>query len=92
MIPHLIRFLRQKNARFFEDVEFIGRDIVRDFVFEEEYVNIPTSIISIDQDPNSDFDQDIKNQDNLKKPLIHEIILEEKNSTTSRTHTIKKIH
>ena len=36
------------NARFFEDVEFVGGDKVRDFVFEKECVNIPT--IAIDND------------------------------------------
>ena len=39
------------NARFFEDVEFAGGDMVRDFVFEEEYINILTAIINIDHDP-----------------------------------------
>ncbi|KAH9680193.1 hypothetical protein KPL71_026462 [Citrus sinensis] len=36
------------NTRFFEDVEFAGGDMARDFVFEEEYVNIPISVIGID--------------------------------------------
>ena len=39
------------NARFFEDVEFDGGDKDRDFVFEEEYVDIPTVVIDIDQAP-----------------------------------------
>ena len=58
------------NARFFEDVEFAGGDKVRDFVFEEKCVTIPTvaidndqtSIFDIVQDPNSD-------QDNVVEPF-----------------------
>ena len=30
------------NAGFFEDVEFAGGDKYKDFVFEEEYIDIPT--------------------------------------------------
>ena len=43
------------NARFFEDVEFDGGDKDRDFAFEEEYVDIPTAIIDIDQAPIPDI-------------------------------------
>ena len=46
------------NAWFFEDVEFPRGDTIRDFDFEEEYVNISTGVISIDQDPIPDFIQD----------------------------------
>ena len=35
------------NARFFEDVEYDGGDKDKDFVFEEEYVDIPTVVIDI---------------------------------------------
>ena len=35
------------SAWFFEDVEFDGGDKDKDFVFEEEYVDIPTAIIDI---------------------------------------------
>ena len=44
-------------ARFFEDVEFDGGDKDRDFVFEEEYVDIPTAIIDIDMAPIPDIVQ-----------------------------------
>ena len=37
-----------RNAQFFEDVEFGGRNEVRDFVFEKE--SIPFPIIVIDND------------------------------------------
>ena len=37
------------NAQFFKDVEFVGRDKDRDFVFEEECVTIPTITIDNDQ-------------------------------------------
>ena len=43
------------NARFFEDVEFDEADKDRDFAFEEEYVDIPTAVIDIDQAPIHDI-------------------------------------
>ena len=46
------------NARFFEDVEFDGGDKNRDFSFEEEYVDIPTVVIDIDQAPIPDIVQE----------------------------------
>ena len=46
------------NARFFEDVEFDGGDKDRDFAFEEEYVDIPTAVIDIDQAPIPDIVQE----------------------------------
>ena len=46
------------NARVFEDVEFNGGDKDRDFVFEEEYVDIPTVVIDIDQAPIPDIVQE----------------------------------
>ena len=33
------------NARFFEDVKFTGGERVKDFVFKEEYVDIPLIVI-----------------------------------------------
>ena len=36
------------NARFFEDVEFVGGEKIKDFVFEEEHVEIP--LIAFDND------------------------------------------
>ena len=39
------------NAQLFEDVEFDEGDKDWDFVFEEEYVDIPIAVIDIDQDP-----------------------------------------
>ena len=44
-----------RNARFFEDIESDGEDKDRDFVFEEEYVDIPTAVIDIDQAPIPDI-------------------------------------
>jgi hypothetical protein len=38
---------RKKNAKFFEDVEFERGNTVQDFIFDEEYVNIPTGVIGI---------------------------------------------
>jgi len=54
-----------------------GGDIVRDFVFEEEYVDIPIGAIDIDQDLISDLVQDTTNQDNVREPPIQEVIPEE---------------
>ena len=65
------------NAWFFEDVEFTGGDRVRDFVFEEEYVDIPIGAIGIDQDSIPDFVQGTIAQDNVKEPPNQKIILEE---------------
>ena len=33
---------------FFKDIEFVGEDTSRDFVFEEKYVDILISVIGID--------------------------------------------
>ncbi|KAF2315692.1 hypothetical protein GH714_040221 [Hevea brasiliensis] len=38
------------NARFFEDVEFVGGERLKDFVFEEEYVDIPLIAMENDQE------------------------------------------
>ena len=68
------------KAQFFQDVEFAKGDKVRDFVFEEECVTIPTIVIDnyltsipdIVQEANSD-------QDNVEEPHVQnqEIVLEE---------------
>ena len=48
--PKTKSILESRNAQFFEDVEFTKGDTVRDFVFEEEYVDIPTSVIGLGED------------------------------------------
>ena len=58
-----------RNARFFESVEFTERDTVRDFVFEEEYVDIPTGVIEFGQDSIPDLIQDTIDQDNVGDPI-----------------------
>ena len=59
------------NARFFEDVEFDGGDKDRDFAFEEEYVDIPTAVIDIDQAPIPDIVQEVDpNQNNIQEPPV----------------------
>ena len=61
------------NARFFEDVEFDGGDKDRDFAFEEEYVDIPTAVIDIDQAPIPDIVQEADPyQNNIQEPPIPE--------------------
>ena len=54
------------NAWFFEDVEFDGGDKDRDFVFEEEYADIPTHVFDIVQVPIPDIVQEVDpNQNNI---------------------------
>ena len=65
-----------RNAQFFQDIEFAGGDTVRDFIFEEEYVDIPTGVIEFGQDSISDLVQDTIDQDNVGDP-IQETIPEE---------------
>ncbi|KAA8531026.1 hypothetical protein F0562_005738 [Nyssa sinensis] len=61
------------NTRFFEDVEFDGGDKDRDFVFEEEYVDIPTTVIDIDQAPIPNIVQEADpNQNNIQEPPVLE--------------------
>ena len=61
------------NARFFEDVEFDRGDKDRDFSFEEEYVDIPTAVIDIDQAliPKIVQEADPK-QNNIQEPPVPE--------------------
>ena len=56
-----------RNVWFFENVEFVGENIVRDLVFKQKYVNILTSVIDLVQDPILDLDHDIMNQNNVKE-------------------------
>ena len=61
------------NARFFEDVELDGGDKDRGFSFEEEYVDIPTVVIDIDQAPIPDIVQEADpNQNNIQEPPVLE--------------------
>ena len=59
------------NARFFEEVEFVGGEMIKDFVFEEEHVEIPLIAFDNDQVQASipDIVQEaIPNQDNVVDP------------------------
>ena len=60
------------NARFFEDVEFGGENTVRDIVFKEKYINIPTGVIDLVQDPIPEQDHDMTNQDNVEEQTVIE--------------------
>ena len=42
-------FFETGNAKFFEEVEFGGEDKVRDVVFEEEFISLPT--VALEQNP-----------------------------------------
>jgi len=44
MVPLLSQFFEIGIAIFFEDVEFGGRNKVKDIVFEEESVSIPITV------------------------------------------------
>ena len=48
--PTIKSFFETRNTRFFEEVEFEGRYKVRDFVFEDEFVYLPTVVIDNDQE------------------------------------------
>ena len=61
------------NAQFFKDVEFNGGDKDRDFAFEEEYVDILTAVIDIDQASIPDIVQEADpNQNNIQETLVPE--------------------
>ena len=67
------------NARFFKDVEFARGERTKDFVFEEEYIDISQCVIYNDQDQDtiSDIVQDtITDQDIVIEPPI-QVVLEE---------------
>ena len=72
------------NVRFFEDVEFAGGDKDKDFVFKEEYIDIPTGVISIGQDSISDHVENTTNQDNVEAPLISRNYSRKTTSSSSR--------
>ena len=62
--------LESGNIWLFEDVEFAEGDAVKDFVFEDEYVDILITVIGIVQGLILDLDQDIIDQDNAgERPL-----------------------
>ena len=59
------------NALFFEDVELLGEEKIKDFVFEEEYFEIPLIAFDNDrvQDSTSNIVQEaIPDQDNVVDP------------------------
>ena len=59
------------NAWFFEDVEFAGGEKIKDFVFEEEHVEIPLIVFDNDQVQASILDivqEAISDQDNVVDP------------------------
>ena len=48
-IPQLSPSLRWEVLGFFEEVEFEGGNKVKDIVFEEEFISLPTVVIDNDQ-------------------------------------------
>ena len=72
------------NAQFFEDVKVDG-----DFVFKEEYVDIPTVVIDIDQAPIPDIVQEADpNQNNIQEPPVPD----KQSLPRPKTYAIKEIH
>ena len=54
-------------------LSLIEGDKDKDFVFKEEYVDIPTTVINIDQAPIPDIVQEADpNQNNIQEPLVPE--------------------
>ena len=69
--PTIKAIFETGNARFFEDVEFMGGENIKDFVFEEEHVEIPLIAFDNDQVQASipDIVQEaIPDQDNVVDP------------------------
>lgn len=62
--------MESKNPRFFKYVKFGMVVAIRDFVFEEEYVDILIDVIGINQGLIPDFSKKTTNQENIKEPLI----------------------
>ena len=62
-------FFETSNAKLIEDVEYGRSTRPRSFVFEDEYVIIPTVTIEIDQVSFLDFIQDA-NSENLDIPEL----------------------
>ena len=77
------------NAWVFEDVEFDGGDKDKDFVFEKEYVDIPTAIIDIDQALIPNIVQEAyPNQNNIQEaPALEEQTLPPPEPTPLRIST-----
>ncbi|KAL0349904.1 UNVERIFIED_CONTAM: hypothetical protein Sradi_4139600 [Sesamum radiatum] len=69
------------NARFFEDVGFVGGEKVKDIVFEEENINIPMDTSDIVKDLDLNNINDAIDQDNVIEPPIQETVAEEQTPT-----------
>ena len=68
-------FFETGNARFLEDIEFEGEDKVRNIVFEEEIIQISSSIaINNDQEQIYDNVPEINqdHQDNVEEPHVEQ--------------------
>ena len=61
MISWLSRFLSGEMSNSFENFEFVGGDTVRDFVFEDKYVNVLIGVIGINEGFIPDFVQNTTN-------------------------------
>ena len=73
------------NVKFIGDAENSGSYKLRNFVFEEKYVTIPTTATKNDQVITYDIIQDanLDNQDTIELPLAH---IEEPNSFMRRNN------
>ena len=69
--PKLKTIFETRTATFFEDIEFGGRNKIRDFVFEEESILIPEPIQTVASDEASPKPlQDIVIQSPIQDELV----------------------
>jgi len=72
MIPIFIFFFETRTVTFYENIEFGGKNKVRDFVFEKELVTIPDWFIQLffDEASSEPWEQTQYPQE----PMLHEPI------------------
>ena len=76
IIPRLSQFSSQEMLGSLRMLSLRG-EIRLETVFEEEYVDIPISVIVIDQVLIPDFVQNTTDQDNVGEPPIQEVLPKE---------------
>ncbi|KAL0287277.1 UNVERIFIED_CONTAM: Copia protein [Sesamum angustifolium] len=79
--PTTKMIFESRNARFFEDVGFVGGEKVKDIVFEEENINIPMDTSDIVKDLDVNSINGAIDQDNVIEPPIQETVTEEQTPT-----------
>lgn len=69
----------------------MGEDTVKNFVFEEEYIDISTGLIGIDQDLIPNLIQDTKDHNSIEKPSYMKLFPKKK-PFHFKNYAIKEIH